>query len=366
LALARRYTGRSTDQQQPPPDPNRRVRTRRAPAERRSASEDANFSAELFVLFGLPALVLVLSYAFNDPGALLISLPLLMLIPGIRDVLLALVTDGIRAARNGWRFVSLDSQDLSDSEYERPQPAQQRAEWREAQAQRRAQAWLRAQEEQQPPPPPPPQPVWQAQQQPEWSRRVRPPPPPPEYELRPGEYSVLPPSSTAAASPRSPFADGWPEDGSFCDLPHSPFAPDWQVHQQQQQAYAHQPYAQQQPHPQQQGAWASPSTFGGAGAWQGEMPAAAAERVAASRRRRAARSGGSRSAAAPAAVAGSREAQRAAAASPGRSQQAGRLVRPASKGRVGVDMGRERDTTPLLLRPIFALIPFLRYWGGFL
>lgn len=55
--------------------------------------------------------------------------------------------------------------------------------------------------------------------------------------------------------------------------------------------------------------------------------------------------------------------QRAAAASPG---QAGRLVRPAGKGRVGVDIGGERDTTPLLLRPLFALIPFLRFWGGFL
>lgn len=39
---------------------------------------------QLFVLFGLPALVLILSYAFNDPKALMISLPLLMLIPGIR------------------------------------------------------------------------------------------------------------------------------------------------------------------------------------------------------------------------------------------------------------------------------------------
>ena len=40
--------------------------------------------AQLFVLFGLPALVLVLSYAFNDPQALMISLPLMLLIPGIR------------------------------------------------------------------------------------------------------------------------------------------------------------------------------------------------------------------------------------------------------------------------------------------
>lgn len=146
VPLAGRYTGRSTDQRQPPPDPNRRLRARRQPAERRSAAgpESASeFSAEvcvrcmvslqfdrlqllkyglllistsqvarahvkqlatitcssrrgssilpllhplvqLFVLFGLPALVLILSYAFNDPKALMISLPLLMLIPGIR------------------------------------------------------------------------------------------------------------------------------------------------------------------------------------------------------------------------------------------------------------------------------------------
>ena len=39
---------------------------------------------QLFVLFGLPALVLVLSYAFNEPTALMISIPILLLIPGIR------------------------------------------------------------------------------------------------------------------------------------------------------------------------------------------------------------------------------------------------------------------------------------------
>lgn len=26
----------------------------------------------------------------------------------------------------------------------------------------------------------------------------------------------------------------------------------------------------------------------------------------------------------------------------------------------------QRDAMPLLLRPVFALVPFLRYWGGFL
>ena len=44
----------------------------------------SHLPVQLFVLFGLPALVLILSYAFNDPKALMISLPLLMLIPGIR------------------------------------------------------------------------------------------------------------------------------------------------------------------------------------------------------------------------------------------------------------------------------------------
>lgn len=205
-----------------------------------------------------------------------------------------------------------------------------------------------------------------------------------EYELRPGEYQVV--SGSAPAAPRSPFADGWPQDGSFCDLPHSPFAPDWQAHLGQRQQPQPQPFAQQAPlqqqapfaqqqlfaqqqaaYQQQQAAWPPADPLAGAGAWQGDAPAAAAERVPAPRRRRPIRRGGARSApAAPAAEAGSAEGQRAVAAWPARPQQAGRLVRPASKGRVGVDIGRERDTTPLLLRPIFALIPFLRYWGGFL
>lgn len=151
--------------------------------------------------------------------------------------------------------------------------------------------------------------------------------------------------------PRSPFTDGWPQPTAAqqCQLPRSPFAEDWPAQQADpaQAPYDARPagaaWKEQQPQQQQQ-----QQRIWGASAPAGAPASAGAGSGGAPRRQRANRSGGPMPSA---------EAQR---------RQGNQLVRPASKGRVGIDLGSQRDKPPLLLRPLLALLPWLRVWGGFL
>lgn len=150
------------------------------------------------MLFGLPALVLIFSYLFNDPGALLITVPLILLIPGPRDVLLHVGSDLWRAARRGWRFVSVDLEDAAEQEaYAARQPPEaQQARWAAAQQAAQHERWEAA---------PPPRPRWRAPPQPqpvEWGRA----PPPPLVSGRAGVLSrgLAPPRLVHALPPSLP------------------------------------------------------------------------------------------------------------------------------------------------------------------
>lgn len=110
---------------------------------------------QLLVLFGLPALVLLLCYAFNDPGALAVAVPLVLLIPGPRDVLLHVASDAWRAAIRARRFVSDSSSGEWENEAQRTGRRQRRWQQQQQQSQR---AW-RAAGVPPPPPPPPPMPT---------------------------------------------------------------------------------------------------------------------------------------------------------------------------------------------------------------
>ena len=62
------------------------------------------FEAELLVLFGLPALIILIPWALGDPSGLLI-IPLVLLVPGPRDILLAVVRDAFLKMRKAKRFI---------------------------------------------------------------------------------------------------------------------------------------------------------------------------------------------------------------------------------------------------------------------
>lgn len=118
----KRSTGRATDQLDSPNDPFRQQqwrgpssssnsppffgnptnRTRRA-----SRTNREPFDAELLVLFGLPALIILLPWAFGDPSALII-IPLLLLVPGPRDVLLTALRDIVHGMHRAKRFMKND------------------------------------------------------------------------------------------------------------------------------------------------------------------------------------------------------------------------------------------------------------------
>jgi hypothetical protein len=94
----KRSTQRATDQAEPPRDPWRKNTAWRSVggnpnggdpngAFKRSKKEEP-FEAELLILFGLPTLIILISWAIKDPAALAV-IPLAFFIPGIRDILLA-------------------------------------------------------------------------------------------------------------------------------------------------------------------------------------------------------------------------------------------------------------------------------------
>lgn len=112
-------------------------------------------SLQLLILFGIPCVVLLIAFAFNDPASLAVAVPLALLVPGPRDVLLAVASDMLRGMNRAARFVSTDEVDLTAEADEL------------LQAQRHARAHQAAAAAQ------------HARQQPSWGRRVPPPPPPP-------------------------------------------------------------------------------------------------------------------------------------------------------------------------------------------
>jgi len=62
------------------------------------------FDAELVVLFGLPTLIILIPWVISDPAALAI-VPLVLLIPGPRDILLTVVRDLFTGARRASNFM---------------------------------------------------------------------------------------------------------------------------------------------------------------------------------------------------------------------------------------------------------------------
>lgn len=72
------------------------------PTQRRKEREP--FEAELLVLFGLPAIIILIPWALGDPSGLLI-IPLVLLIPGPRDIILAVVRDSYIKMRKAKRFI---------------------------------------------------------------------------------------------------------------------------------------------------------------------------------------------------------------------------------------------------------------------
>jgi hypothetical protein len=69
----------------------------------RRPREREPLDAELLILFGLPALVVLIAWFLNDGIEALAIVPLVLIVPGPRDVVLAVLRDtivGLRRARN--------------------------------------------------------------------------------------------------------------------------------------------------------------------------------------------------------------------------------------------------------------------------
>lgn len=68
------------------------------------------FEAELLILFGLPTLIILIPWAVKEPAALAI-VPLAFLIPGVRDVLLAVLRSTFLGVRRAKKFMREDDGD---------------------------------------------------------------------------------------------------------------------------------------------------------------------------------------------------------------------------------------------------------------
>ncbi|KAL4428592.1 hypothetical protein ABPG77_008904 [Micractinium sp. CCAP 211/92] len=295
-------------------------------------------NCNLLILFGIPCLVLLIAFAFNDPSSLAVAVPLALLFPGPRDVLLAVASDMLRAVRRAARFVSRDDDELAEA----AQALGQQAGARQAQQRARQPSWGRTA----PPPPPPPPPVVDVEY------AVYPPPPtePPDKAS----------TADAASAPSQFETHGQPPAPPYLHPGRRNATP-------QQQRDSHQPLCWQH----QQPAGRSPSAAGAAGVpfsagrrspqqhqppqHPGRQPRDDAWEAPAVSRRRMPR-GGIRAAAAAAPSNVS-----SAAVAPRHRQRQIRAARA-----FGAAEQRAGDAPPLLLRPLFALVPFLRYWGGFL
>ena len=68
------------------------------------------FEAELLILFGLPTLIILIPWAVKDPAALAV-IPVAFLIPGVRDVLLAVLRSTFLGVRRAKKFMKDDDDD---------------------------------------------------------------------------------------------------------------------------------------------------------------------------------------------------------------------------------------------------------------
>ena len=115
IEARKRSTRRVTDEVDPPRDPFNKhqawrssrnsppppyTKQRNSDAEFRRSKEP--FDAELLILFGLPTLIILIPWVVKDPAGL-VFIPLVFLIPGVRDVLLAVLRSmksNVRKARD--------------------------------------------------------------------------------------------------------------------------------------------------------------------------------------------------------------------------------------------------------------------------
>ena len=114
ILAQKRSTGRATDKIDPPPrDPfssSRQGFQGRRDYQRRPSykAEKEPFEIELVILFGLPALIVVIPWAIKDPASLVL-IPVLFLIPGVRDILLTALRSTVAAWRQGKRFMKTNN-----------------------------------------------------------------------------------------------------------------------------------------------------------------------------------------------------------------------------------------------------------------
>lgn len=116
IEARKRLTRRATDEVDPPRDPFNKQRAWRSsnngppPPDEQERSTQADprrkepFDAELLVLFGLPTLIILIPWILKDPAALAI-IPLAFFIPGVRDVLLAVLRSMHSNARKARQFM---------------------------------------------------------------------------------------------------------------------------------------------------------------------------------------------------------------------------------------------------------------------
>ena len=113
----KRSTRRATDEVDPPRDPFQKNTAWRSggspPPPKNNTSFNAfkkskeHFEEELLILFGLPTLIILIPWAVKDPAALAI-IPIAFLIPGVRDVLLAVLQSTFLGVRRAKRFMKED------------------------------------------------------------------------------------------------------------------------------------------------------------------------------------------------------------------------------------------------------------------
>jgi hypothetical protein len=107
------WRGRNKSGGSPPP-PNNKYKSYEDPIDFNAFKRAKEpFEAELLILFGLPTLIILIPWAVKDPAALAI-IPLAFLIPGVRDVLLAVLRSTFLGVRRAKRFMKEDG---SSSEY---------------------------------------------------------------------------------------------------------------------------------------------------------------------------------------------------------------------------------------------------------
>ncbi|GAB4816566.1 hypothetical protein N2152v2_003612 [Parachlorella kessleri] len=257
---------------------------------------------QLFILFGLPTVVLLLPWVLTEPLSWALFAPLLLFIPGPRDIANSLISKLLLRRPQQQGSPAAAAAEPGPCLWEVPE---------------------RMWEVQAPPPPPPPGPFQR------WPYR----PPAADATPRQAEPFYQPKAaagSYATADPMSaPASESTPAGG----------VPAWQG------LWAQGDVPGSRSAPGNVAAFVSPPIAGdaafGAGAFGGaEGPAGRAAYGSAAQH-------------APRGV--------ATAATAG----GGRVIRPAGRGRVGIDLDPQQSP-PGVLKTLFSVLPFLQSWGGFM